>query len=129
MGNAETYGADNEYDVVTVMFGTHEMPPSGRRRILANAQRVARKEVIVVDIDPDFEETLRKKPMQGKSFLSGEPYVLDYLKNIDRDIDSACPLFGFGKRWQVVPIKLLPKHVAVWRLRNDGPSDGGVWGI
>ena len=33
------------------------------------------------------------------------------------------------KRWQVVPIKLLPKHVAVWRLRNDGPSDGGVWGI
>jgi SAM-dependent methyltransferase len=81
VGNAETYGKESEYDIVSVMFATHEMPKEGRRRVLRNALRVARSEVIVCDIDPNFEETLKAKPLEGASFLSGEPYVLDYLAN------------------------------------------------
>ena len=88
-GNAETYGDSNSYDIVTVMFATHEMPASGRRRVLQNAMRVARKSVLIVDIDPSFSRTLEAKPMQGKSFLAGEPYVLDYLDKMDEDVTSA----------------------------------------
>ena len=72
-GNAETYGETNGFEVVSCMFATHEMPVAGRRRVLRNAMRVARKSVVVVDIDPDFQETLRAKPGQGKPFLAGEP--------------------------------------------------------
>ena len=81
-GNAETYGEKDSYDVVTVMFATHEMPVEGRRRVLHNAMRVARRSVLVVDIHPSFSEALKKKPMAGKSFLSGEPYVLDYHEHV-----------------------------------------------
>jgi SAM-dependent methyltransferase len=53
-GNAEKFGNTDSFDVVTVMFATHEAPAAGRRRILRNAARIARREVIVVDIDPNF---------------------------------------------------------------------------
>jgi len=70
-GNAETYGKDKSFDVVSLMFATHEMPVAGRRRVIRNAMRVAKDSVVIVDIDPDFEDTLRKKPNAGETFLSG----------------------------------------------------------
>ena len=69
-GNAETYGEDKSFDVVTCFFATHEMPRAARMKVLANAKRIARKKVIFVDIDPKYE------PSEG--MLSGEPYVLEY---------------------------------------------------
>ena len=85
VGNAESYGQAEEYDVVTIMFALHEMPADARRRVLRNAMRIASKSVILVDIHPDFHQVLAAKPMQGASFLMGEPYVLDYLENLDSD--------------------------------------------
>lgn len=99
-GNAETYGEPESFDIVSVMFATHEvrhsippspipravsspprrralapplvqMPISGRQRVIRNAMRVARDAVVVVDIDPNFEETLRAKPNAGATFLAG----------------------------------------------------------
>ena len=76
LSRAQTDGTD----IATVMFGMHEMPQEARRRVLRNALRIARETVLVVDIWPGFEPS----PMM----LSGEPYVLDYLGNIEGDIDA-----------------------------------------
>ena len=82
--------------------------------------RLARKEVVVVDIDPDFEETLKKKPLNGATFLSGEPYVLDYLRRMDDDVKSCAPVrFAFtkdGTAWTATREVLLKGHVVTWRL-------------
>jgi SAM-dependent methyltransferase len=88
-GNAETYGDTQGYDVVTIMYAMHEMPGDARKRVLANMMRVARESVVIVDIHPEFQETLAKKPMNGEFFLMGEPNVLEYLTNIDTDVFSA----------------------------------------
>ena len=72
------------------------------------------------DIDPDFRETLLAKPMQGASFLSGEPYVLDYLKSMDDDVASCVPVrvCAPGRGWKLTRTTLLPKHVVVWHLER-----------
>jgi ubiquinone/menaquinone biosynthesis C-methylase UbiE len=80
-GNAETWGEANSFDVVTCFFGTHEMPREARSRVLRNALRIARKKVIFVDIDPTYEPS--------EAMLAGEPYILEYLKNIDYDFRRA----------------------------------------
>ncbi len=46
-GNAETYGEPFSKDVVTIMFATHEMPRQARQRVLANAARIARHQVLI----------------------------------------------------------------------------------
>jgi hypothetical protein len=92
------------------------VPAFGRRRVLRNAMRLAKKSVIIADIDPDFHETLRAKPMEGATFLSGEPYVLDYLKRMDGDVQSCAPMRLGGPTWKVTREAIVPKHVVVWRL-------------
>ena len=121
-GNAESYGDEDEYDIVSIMFATHEMPAFGRRRVLRNAMRVAKKEVVLVDIDPNFEETLAKKPLKGATFLSGEPYVLDYLRRIDDDVKACAPVrFALkGGTWTATREVLLAGHAVAWRLTRSG---------
>lgn len=126
-GNAESFGEENSYDVVTVMFATHEMPQSGRLRVLRNAMRLARKIVQVVDISPDYHEVLATKPLQGTSFLMGEPYVLDYLKSIDVDIHAS--IFAAKKRWRLERKELIPKHVTSWRLEHEEGSNWPTSGL
>ena len=53
---------------------------------MRNMMRVARETVVIVDIHPDFQRTLVKKPQMGASFLRGEPYVLDYIAKMDSDV-------------------------------------------
>ena len=93
------------------MFGMHEMPGSARRRVLRNAMRLAKKTVLAVDIWPGFEPS----PMM----LSGEPYVLDYLRKMDDDVVSCAPVrIAVDKGWRVTRERLLPKHVVVWHLER-----------
>jgi hypothetical protein len=68
-----------------------------RKHAQANMMRVARESVVIVDIHPEFQETLAKKPMNGEFFLMGEPYVLEYLTNIDTDVFSAAATHELGK--------------------------------
>jgi len=78
-------GDSFSYDVVTIMFAMHEMPQEARRTVLRNAARVARKYVLVVDIDPKYKLMFLNDPVkkaQASAFLSGEPYVEDYLKQV-----------------------------------------------
>jgi ubiquinone/menaquinone biosynthesis C-methylase UbiE len=76
-GNAETWGQSKSFDIVTCMFATHEMPKAARLRVLENAKRIARKRVIFVDLDPDY--------IPSEAMLVGEPYVLEYKRNVDVD--------------------------------------------
>jgi len=79
-GNAETFGEDKSYDTVTCMFAFHEIPTEGQEKIIRNAMRIAKKNIIIVDITTEY------KP--NKAMLSGEPYIQNYLKNIDFTMDK-----------------------------------------
>jgi len=95
-GNAETFGENNEYDVVTCMFAFHEIPQEGQINIIKNALRISKKKVIFVDICTDY------KP--SKLMISGEPYTLDYLNNVDALFER----FSFEKE------NLIKGHVDMW---------------
>lgn len=95
-GNAETYGKDREFDIVTCMFAFHEIPNEGHRKIINNALRISKNKVVIVDISTDY------KP--SKLMLAGEPYTLDYLRNIDTLMES----YSFKKT------KLIKGHVDIW---------------
>lgn len=95
-GNAETYGKDREYDIVTCMFAFHEIPEEGHRKILNNAIRISTNKVIIVDISTDY------KP--SKMMLAGEPYTLEYISTIDKLMED----FSFEKR------NLIKGHVDIW---------------
>ena len=95
-GNAETFGKDKDYDIVTCMFAFHEMPNKAHRKIIENAMRIGREKVLIVDISTNY------KP--SKMMLLGEPYILNYLDTID-DI-----LVDFNKT------TLIKNHVDIWEL-------------
>lgn len=95
-GNAETFGDANSYDIVTCMFAFHEIPEEGQINIINNAIRIARKKIIFVDISTNY------KP--SKLMLSGEPYVIDYINNIDSLFDR----YSFHKE------NLIKGHVDMW---------------
>lgn len=131
-GNAETYGEDASYDVVTAMFAFHEMPQAARRRVLRNMMRVARETVVIVDIHPDFQRTLVKKPQMGASFLRGEPYVLDYIAKMDSDVFQTAQVHmpWAPEGWKARRITLLKGHVVMYRLDRNlpmkAPVDGNI---
>jgi len=74
IANAEDFGDDSSFDVVTIFFALHEMPQYARKLVLENALRVAKKKVIVCDISPD--------KIASDKMLKGEPYLEDYQNNI-----------------------------------------------
>ena len=110
-GNAETYGKDDEFDVVSIMFAFHEMPTSAHEKIIRNAIRVARKKVVVVDISKDYNPT--------KAMLSGEPYLMNYLDNFENTIERTpfkYPLYykTRSKLDGVNKTNLVKGHVDMW---------------
>lgn len=80
VGNAETWSDDEGFDVVTLMFALHEMPADGRAAVVANAQRLARRRVLVVDIAPHYAPSA--------IMLAGEPYVTDYLDKVEGELGN-----------------------------------------
>jgi SAM-dependent methyltransferase len=95
-GNAENYGEDNSYDYVTCMFSFHEMPNEGHSKIIENSIRIAKKEIIIVDISTNYTPS--------KLMLAGEPYISNYIDTID------FLLKDFNKT------TLIQNHVDVWRF-------------
>ena len=93
-------------DIATLMFATHEMPRGARRRVLRNLLRLARKKVLLVDIIPTFEP--------NEMMLSGEPFVLDYLANIESDVDSSID----PCQWEVRRIDVVGSHVRMWKFER-----------
>ena len=82
LGNAENYGSLEKLniDVVTCMFAFHEMPEYAHNKIINNALNIAKKEVIILDIAPNYKSNMIMR--------SGEPFLEDYKKTIQKTMDS-----------------------------------------
>tara|TARA_B100001741_G_scaffold57866_1_gene45306 strand:- start:2301 stop:2921 length:621 start_codon:yes stop_codon:yes gene_type:complete len=80
IANAENFGDESSFDVVTIFFALHEMPQYARKNVLENALRVAKKKVIMCDISP--------YKMPSNRMLKGEPYLQDYQNNILAELAS-----------------------------------------
>lgn len=107
-GNAEKTGFPNEsFELVTVMYAFHEIPLAGRKRVLKEAHRVLQPggTLAVIDICTDY------KPSQ--SMLMGEPYILEYQKNIHRQMRT---ITGFSNRRYETIVK---NHVGMWTLKRN----------
>lgn len=87
-------------------YAFHEAPKSGRERILQEARRVLSPGGVlaVIDISTDYEPS--------PSMLAGEPYVLEYQKNIH---DQLRYQQGFMRSQYKT---LVPGHVGMWILRR-----------
>ncbi|KAL3910979.1 MAG: hypothetical protein SGARI_001866 [Bacillariaceae sp.] len=108
MGNAEqTEMPEHSFDLVTIMYAFHEAPKEGRDRILQEAYRILQPggTLAVVDISTDYTPS--------DTMLAGEPYVLEYQKNIHRQLKS---MRGFSKvRYE----DIVPNHVGMWTLKRS----------
>jgi len=97
IGNAETYFPSNNIDITSTFFALHEMPRFARKNIINRVKEYTKKEILFVDIATDY------KP--SSHMLMGEPYILEYLENIDEDLSD------FEK------ISIVDGHVAMWSLK------------
>jgi len=106
--NAEnTTFLNNSFDLVTIMYALHEVPIEGRYRILNEAKRLLKRNgyLAIVDISPDFHPST--------SMLAGEPFVLEYLKNIHMQ------LMNFKEDLSLVKYDtIIPNHVRLWLLQK-----------
>ena len=92
------------FDLVTIMYGFHEVPTEGRARIIDEARRLLRKGgyLAIIDICPTYEPS--------PHMLAGEPFVIEYQQTIDNQL-ADFPGFKLSKRKVVVP-----GHVNLWLL-------------
>jgi len=106
--NAERTNFPNEtFDLVTIFYAFHEAPSEGRNKILREARRVLRAggTLAVIDISPDYSPS--------SMMLSGEPYVLEYQKNINHQLRT---FRGFSNvRFKSV----VDNHVGMWTLKRN----------
>jgi len=83
VGNAEeTNLPGGIFDLVTIMYSFHEVPHHGRYLILREARRLLADgcTLAVIDISPNYEPS--------PTMLAGEPYVLEYKANIQKQLKA-----------------------------------------
>jgi ubiquinone/menaquinone biosynthesis C-methylase UbiE len=105
LANAEnTDLPDETFHLVTIMYAFHEVPKAARSRIIQEAKRLLKVggTLAVVDISPKYTPS--------KYMLAGEPFVIEYQQNIDKQLESV-EGFKFSKRKEIVP-----GHVNMWLL-------------
>ena len=77
-GHIEEWIPDKQYDIVTMMFLFHEVPQESRLNIIEILKSIALEKILIVDISPEYSPS--------NLMLTGEPYIMDYLKNIQTDL-------------------------------------------
>lgn len=95
--NAETFKPEFNVDITTCFFSFHEMPQFARKNIIKNAIKFTKDKIIIVDISPQYSPT--------KHMLYTEPYLPEYLNNIQKDL----------KDFDEIIIK--DKRVTMWTLK------------
>ena len=101
IGNAENYGQQDEFDTATLMFAFHEMPNYAHHKIVKNAKKITKHDIIIVDINPNY------KP--SALMLSGEPYLLNYKNTIHKLLEK----HGFSY------LEYIPNHVGLWYYSHN----------
>lgn len=71
---------DNEYDVITAMFYFHRIPQFLRKMIIANAIKMAKERVVILDLSPDYEA--------GDEMFKQSTFLADYYKNCRNDLSE-----------------------------------------
>jgi len=109
IGNAERIlSPEKKFDLVTIMYAFHEIPKSARYRILREARRLLAPggTLAIVDINPtDY--------VPSASMLAGEPYVLEYKKNIERQIERFQGFHDLQSR------DVVPGLLKIWTLKRN----------
>jgi len=92
--------------------------------VLRNAARIARKYVLIADIDPTYKLLLLQDPLrkaQATAFLAGEPYVPSYLKGMQEDVESVVNMRG---GWSLSTFEHMTGHVKCWKLERANVLEG-----
>jgi ubiquinone/menaquinone biosynthesis C-methylase UbiE len=95
-GNAENYGQPQEFDTATLMFAFHEMPNYAHHKIIKNAKKITKHDILIVDISPNYRPS--------KLMLMGEPYLLNYKATIQ----------DLLQKHQFTYLEYIPNHVGLW---------------
>ena len=95
-GNAENYGQPQEFETATLMFAFHEMPNYAHHKIIKNAKKITKHDILIVDISPNYSPS--------KLMLSGEPYLLNYKATIHDLLQK----HNFNY------LEYIPNHVGLW---------------
>ena len=95
-GNAENYGQEGEFDTATIMFAFHEMPNYAHHKIIKNAKKITKHDILIVDISPNYNPS--------KLMLSGEPYLLNYKATIQELL----------MQHKFKYLEYIPNHVGLW---------------
>jgi ubiquinone/menaquinone biosynthesis C-methylase UbiE len=95
-GNAENYGQPQEFDTATLMFAFHEMPNYAHHKIIKNAKKITKHDILIVDISPNYSPS--------KLMLMGEPYLLNYKATIQNLL----------QKHQFTYLEYIPNHVGLW---------------
>jgi ubiquinone/menaquinone biosynthesis C-methylase UbiE len=101
IGNAENYGQPDEFDTATIMFAFHEMPNYAHHKIIKNAKKISKHNIIIVDISPTYRPS--------KLMLSGEPYLLNYKATIHELLTQH----------QFSYLEYIPNHVGLWYFSHN----------
>jgi len=101
IANAENYGQEDEFDTATLMFAFHEMPNYAHHKIIKNAKKITKHDIIIVDISPNYSPS--------KLMLSGEPYLLNYKATIQQLLTQH----------QFTYLEYIPNHVGLWYFNHN----------
>jgi ubiquinone/menaquinone biosynthesis C-methylase UbiE len=101
IANAENYGQPQEFDTATLMFAFHEMPNYAHHKIIKNAKKITKHDIIIVDISPNYSPS--------KLMLSGEPYLLNYKATIRNILE----------KHQFTYLEYIPNHVGLWYFNHN----------
>ena len=99
--NAENCGQLKEFDTATLMFAFHEMPNYAHHKIIKNAKKITKHDIIIVDISPNYSPS----PLM----LLGEPYLLNYKATIQQLLTDH----------QFNYVEYIPNHAGLWTYSHD----------
>ena len=103
--NAENYGKPQEFDTATLMFAFHEMPNYAHHKIIKNAKRITKHDIIILDICPNYSPS--------QLMLYGEPYLLNYKATIHELLE----------KHQFTYFEYIPNHVGLWIFSHTKEID------
>lgn len=109
VGNSERVNAPkSKFDLVTIFYAFHEIPYSARSRIIRESRRLLKPggKLAIIDICPT-------NYVPSPSMLAGEPYILEYQKNIERQLER---FQGFQSKEKT---EIIHGHVVMWTMTRN----------